>query len=81
MFYITKIPSIMMQPSKTILQVSIIELHNNLVSTTIHRGLKEARDENDINIISDSTLRSLLPPELKNLIKIQGHVWLRMLHI
>ena len=39
-----------------LLQVSFIELHNNLVSDTIY-------DADDNIIISDSTLRSLFPPQ------------------
>ena len=66
---------------KLLLQVSVRELNKNLVSATIYGGLKEARDEDDNIIISSSTLLSLLPPQLIVLIKIQGHVWLRMLHI
>ena len=50
---------------KLLLQVSVRELYNNLVSTTIYCGLKEARDEDDNIIISDSTLRSLFPPQIK----------------
>ena len=42
---------------KLSLQVSVRELHNNLVSNTIDGGLKEAIEENDNIIISDSTLR------------------------
>ena len=61
---------------KLLLHVSVRELHNNLVSYTKDGGLKEARDEYDHILISDSTLRSLMPPQLKNFIKIQGHVWL-----
>ena len=52
---------------KRLLQVSIRELHNNLVISTICGGIKEARDEDDNIIISDSTLRSLLPPKLKKI--------------
>ena len=52
---------------KLLLQVSVRELHNNLVISTIYGGIKEARDEDDNIIISDSTLRSLLPPKLKNI--------------
>ena len=48
---------------KLLLQVSVIELHNNIVSATKYGGLKEARDEDDDIIISDSTLRSLLSPQ------------------
>ena len=66
---------------KLLLQVSVRELHKHLVSDTIDGGLKEARDEDDNIIISDSTLYSLLPPQFKNVVKIQGHVWLQMLYI
>ena len=48
---------------KLLLQVSVRELHNNLVSATKDGGLKEARDEDDNIIISDSKLRSLFPPQ------------------
>ena len=60
---------------KLLLQVSVRELHNNIVSGKKYGGLKEARDEYDNILINDSTLRSLFPPQLKNFIKIQGHVW------
>ena len=43
-------------------QVSVRELHNNLVRDTENGGLKEARYEYDNIIIIDSTLRSLFPP-------------------
>ena len=56
--------------SKLLLQVSAIELHNNLVSTTKDCVIKEARDEDDNIIISYLKLRSLLPPQLKNVIGI-----------
>ena len=40
-------------------------------------SLKDAMYEDDNIIISDSTLRSLFPPQLKtNVRTIQGHVWL-----
>ena len=42
---------------KLSLQVSVRELHNNLVSNTIDGGIKEVIEENDNIIISDSTLR------------------------
>ena len=48
-----------------LLQVSVRELHNNIVSSTKYSGPKEARDEYDNIIISNSTLRSLLPQQLK----------------
>ena len=50
---------------KLLLQVSVRELHNNLVTDKKDCGLKETRDEDDNIIISDSTLRSLFPPQLK----------------
>ena len=40
---------------KNLLQVSVRELHNKIVSTTIDGETKEARDEADNIIISDST--------------------------
>ena len=48
---------------KLLLQVSVRELHNSLVSGPNDGGLKYARDEYGKIIISDSTLRSLLPPK------------------
>ena len=50
---------------KLLLQVSVRELHNSLVSDPNDVGIKDARDEDDKIIISDSTFRSLLPPQLK----------------
>ena len=61
--------------------MSVREFHNNLVSATKYGGLKKARDEDDNIIISDYTLCSLLPPQFKNAVKIQGHMWLQILHI
>ena len=52
---------------KLLFQVPVRELHNNLVSNTKDGGLKESRDEDDNIIISDSTLRSLLPPQFKDI--------------
>ena len=66
---------------KLLLYISVRELYNNIVSSTIDGGLKKARDEDDNINISDSTLRLLFPPQFKNVIKIQGYVWLRMFHI
>ena len=50
-----------------LLQMSVRELHNILVSDTNDGGLKDARDEDNNIIISDYTLRSLLPPQLKQM--------------
>ena len=66
---------------KLLLHVSVREIHNNLVSNANNGRLKEAIDEDDNILISDSTLRSLLPPQLKNVVKIQGYVWLLILYI
>ena len=48
---------------KLLLQVSVRELHNSLVSDPNDGGRKDARDENGKIIISNSKLRSLLPPQ------------------
>ena len=67
---------------KLLLQVSIRELHNNLISTAKYGGLKEARDEDDKIIIGDSILRSLLPPQLKKMSsRYKVMCGLQMLHI
>ena len=52
---------------KLLLQVSVRELHNSLVSDPNDGVLKDSRDEYGKIIISDSTLRSLLPPQLKQM--------------
>ena len=55
---------------KLLLQVSVRELHNSLVSDTNDGGLKDDRYENGKIIISDSTLRSLLPPKLNKCLHV-----------
>ena len=61
---------------KFLLQVSVRELHNRIVSDPYDGGIKYSRDEDDIIIISDSNLRSLLPPQSNsNVSTIQGHVY------
>ena len=52
---------------KLLLQVSVRELHNSLVNYPNDDGLKDARYEDDKIIISDSTLYSLFPPQLKQI--------------
>ena len=52
---------------KLLPQVSVRELHNSLVSDPNDGLLKDARDEDGKIIISDSTLRSLFPPQLKQI--------------
>ena len=50
-----------------LLQVSVRELHNSLVSDPNDDGLKDARNEENNIIIRDSKLCSLLPPQLKQM--------------
>ena len=52
---------------KILLQLSVRELHNSLVSDPNDDGIKDARYEDDNIIISDSTLCQLLPPKLKQM--------------
>ena len=52
---------------KLLLQVSVRELHYIPVSYPNYGGLKDARYEDGKFIISYSTLRSLLPPQLKKM--------------
>ena len=47
--------------------MSVRELHNSLVSDPNDGGTKDAMDENGKIVISDSTLRLLLPPQLKKI--------------
>ena len=67
--------------TKMLLQVSVRELHNKLVISTIDVGLKESRDEDDNIIIIDYKLCSVLPPQLKKTHQDSRYVWLLMLHI
>ena len=53
--------------TKLLFQVLVRELHNSMVSPPEEGGLKEARDSYNHIIISDSTLRNILPPQLKNM--------------
>ena len=48
---------------KLLLQVSVRELHNILVSDRNEGGIKDARYEDDNTIISDCILHSLFPPQ------------------
>ena len=64
MFYDQTEPQLFPQ---LLFQVSVRELHNSLVSDLNDGGLKDTRDEDDNIIISDSTLRSMLPPQLKHI--------------
>ena len=52
---------------KFLLRVSVRELHNSLVSGSNDGVLKDARYKYDNIIVSDSTLRSLFPPQLKHI--------------
>ena len=61
---------------KLLLQVSMRELHNILVSDPNDGGIYYYRDKYGKIIISDYNLCSLLPPQLKKICKLQYHVWL-----
>ena len=52
---------------KLLFQVSVRELHISLVSDPNDDGLKYARNEDCKIIIGDYTLRSLFPPQLKQI--------------
>ena len=53
--------------SEFLLQVSVRELHKSLVSDPNDGVIKDAREEDDNIIISDSTLCSMLPYQLKQM--------------
>ena len=52
---------------KLLLQVSVQELHNSMVSSPEEGGIKEERYADNNIIIGDSTIRSILPPHLKKM--------------
>ena len=52
---------------KLLFQVSVRELNNIMAIPPEEGVLKEAREEEDNIIISDSTLRNILPPQLNNM--------------
>ena len=52
---------------KLLLQVSVQELYNTMMIPPEEVVFKEAIDVYNNNIISDSTLRRILPPQLKNM--------------
>jgi hypothetical protein len=52
---------------KLLLEISVRELHNDLVDTPENGGLAEARDKSGNVLISDTALRYLLPPQLKRM--------------
>jgi hypothetical protein len=57
---ITRVP-------KLLIEISIRELHNDLIELPESGGLAEARDAEGKVIISDSMLRCLLPPQLRKM--------------
>ena len=61
---------------KLLLQVSIRELHNSLVSDTNGDGIKDARDEDDKIIISDSTFFHCATSIKTSVRTLQDYVWL-----
>ena len=57
---------------KLLLEIDVRELHNDLIELPVEKGgkgggLAEARDSNGKIIISDTSLRYLLPPQLKRM--------------
>ena len=52
---------------KNLPQVSFWETNNSMVSHPEEGGLKEVRDADNIIIISDSMLRSIISPQLNNI--------------
>ena len=53
--------------TKLLLKVSVREMNNSLVSDPNDFGPKYARDEDGNIIISNFVLRSMLPPQLKQM--------------
>ena len=53
--------------TKLLLQVSVRELHNSTVIPPEEGGLKEARYADNNTIIAASTLRNILPTQIKNM--------------
>ena len=53
--------------SNFLLQVSILEIHNIMVIPLEEGGLKYKRDVENNTIISDYTLQSVMPSQLKNM--------------
>ena len=52
---------------KLLLQIPIRELHNDMIKSPDDGGLPEAFDANGNVIISDTTLRKLMPPQIKKM--------------
>ena len=61
--------------------MSVRELHNILLSDPNDGGLKDARDEDGKIIISDSTLHSLFPPQLKQISARYNIMWFSNRHL
>ena len=53
---------------KLLLHVYLRELHNSLVSDSNDHDIKDAREEENNTIIRDSTLQTLLPPQLRQML-------------
>ena len=54
---------------KLLIQISIRELHNDLVKPMSEGGFAGARDKEGNIIIGDTTLKRLLPPQLRKMTK------------
>jgi uncharacterized protein YciW len=57
----------MIHVPKLLIEISVRELHNDLLELPESGGLAEARDAEGKVIISDSVLRCLLPPQLRKM--------------
>ena len=57
-------PSRKIRVNKLLLQIPVRELHNNLLSEDPNIGLEGAINCNGNALISDTSLRALLPPHL-----------------
>ena len=64
----TENPAIKSLTSKLYLQISMQELHNNLLSDPL-LGLLETQDANGQPVISNTALRVLLPPQVRSMTK------------
>ena len=64
MFYVQTEPQLV---SELLFRVSVRELNNSLVIDPNDGGIKDTRDKDGNIIISDSNLRSLFPPQRKQM--------------
>ena len=64
--------------SKLLLQISIREIHNDLISEIFIYQFKEAIDESKVKtLISDTSLRAIIPKNVGNDRQVQTYAWLQ----